>query len=100
MSKFDRGVFIFIGLGIWALAMSQFLKPSILNAVGMGCGTLANPCYVKIASPEAEAEARELVFEKLEKEKEIFEKQLKEWEMESKESKQKQKLETDNNLYD
>ena len=23
MSKFDRGVFIFIGLGIWALAMSQ-----------------------------------------------------------------------------
>ena len=23
MSKFDRGVFIFIGLGIWALAMTQ-----------------------------------------------------------------------------
>ena len=32
MSKFDRGVFIFIGLGIWALAMVQMLKPQNLTA--------------------------------------------------------------------
>jgi len=32
MSKFDRGVFIFIGLGIWALAMSQIFKPQLLQA--------------------------------------------------------------------
>ena len=32
MSKFDRGVFIFIGLGIWALAMTQMLKPDLVNA--------------------------------------------------------------------
>ena len=29
MSKFDRGVFIFIGLGIWVLAMSQIFAPKI-----------------------------------------------------------------------
>ena len=32
MSKFDRGVFIFIGLGIWALAMTQIFKSEILQA--------------------------------------------------------------------
>ena len=32
MSKFDRGVFIFIGLGIWALAMSQIFAPKIADA--------------------------------------------------------------------
>ena len=32
MSKLDRGVFIFIGLGIWALAMVQMLKPQNLTA--------------------------------------------------------------------
>ena len=33
MSIFDRGVFIFIGLGIWLLALSQFTKPSIAEAL-------------------------------------------------------------------
>ena len=32
MSKFDRGVFIFIGLGIWALAMTQLFDSEIINA--------------------------------------------------------------------
>ena len=32
MSKFDRGVFIFIGLGIWVLAMSQIFAPKIADA--------------------------------------------------------------------
>ena len=32
MSKFDRGVFIFIGLGIWALAMVHSFKPDQLKA--------------------------------------------------------------------
>ena len=32
MSKFDRGVFIFIGLGIWALAMTQVFKPQTVDA--------------------------------------------------------------------
>ena len=33
MSKFNRGVFIFIGLSIWVLAMTQVFKPEILQAV-------------------------------------------------------------------
>ena len=33
MSIFDRGVFIFIGLGIWLLALSLFTKPSIAEAL-------------------------------------------------------------------
>jgi hypothetical protein len=32
MSKFDRGVFIFIGLAIWALAMTQVFGPSLVIA--------------------------------------------------------------------
>ena len=32
MSKFDRGVFIFIGLGIWALAMTQVFEPGKIKA--------------------------------------------------------------------
>ena len=32
MSKFDRGVLIFIGLGIWALAMTQVFEPLNLKA--------------------------------------------------------------------
>lgn len=32
MSKFDRGVFILIGLGIWALAMVQMFKPEKIQA--------------------------------------------------------------------
>ena len=32
MSKFDRGVFIFIGLGIWALVMSQVFEPNTLES--------------------------------------------------------------------
>ena len=32
MSKFDRGVFIFIGLGIWALAMTQVFEPGKTKA--------------------------------------------------------------------
>ena len=28
MSKFDRAIFIFIGLGIWAFVLTQFLTPS------------------------------------------------------------------------
>ena len=34
MSKFDRGVFIFIGLGIWALAMTQVFKPETVFSAG------------------------------------------------------------------
>ena len=34
MSKFDRGVFIFIGLGIWALAMTQIFKPETVFSAG------------------------------------------------------------------
>ena len=45
MKKLDRAILIFIGLGIWELAMSQFLKPS--NAVAVSeCGRYDNPCYV------------------------------------------------------
>ena len=33
MNKFDRGVFIFIGLGIWLLALYQFTNPSIAEAL-------------------------------------------------------------------
>ena len=38
MSKFDRGVFIFIALGIWALAMTQVFETksvvaSVLSAI-------------------------------------------------------------------
>jgi|OM-RGC.v1.037118133 hypothetical protein len=50
MSKFDRGVFIFIGLGIWALAMTQVFKPSSVVA-GSDCGSLLNPCYVTTQFP-------------------------------------------------
>ena len=32
MSKFDRGVFIFIGLGIWALTMTQIFTPKVADA--------------------------------------------------------------------
>ncbi len=32
MSKFDRSVFIFIGLGIWALAMVYLFKPEPIKA--------------------------------------------------------------------
>ena len=32
MSKFDRGIFIFIGLGIWAFAITQ-----VLNLVTSSC---------------------------------------------------------------
>jgi len=46
MSKFDRGVFIFIGLGIWALAMTQIFQPSTAVALGDGCGDQYDPCYV------------------------------------------------------
>ena len=51
MSKFDRGVFIFIGLGIWALAMTQIFKPSILDAKPQPreCGTY-NESMVGITS--------------------------------------------------
>ena len=47
MSKFDRGVFIFIGLGIWALAMTQVFKPLNVNAVaGLSC-TDSDPCVIR-----------------------------------------------------
>ena len=48
MKKFDRDVFIFIGLGIWALAVSQFMKPSTAVAVGDSCGHAFNPCLVEV----------------------------------------------------
>ena len=32
MKKFDRTIFIFTGLGIWSLAISQFTKPSTIKA--------------------------------------------------------------------
>ena len=32
MKKFDRAILIFIGLGIWTLAMSQILQPSIAHS--------------------------------------------------------------------
>jgi len=38
---------IFIGLGIWALAMTQVFEPSNAVASGDDCGTYLNPCYVK-----------------------------------------------------
>ena len=49
MSKFDRGVFIFIGLGIWTLAMVQIFQPSPVVAVNKTCGSLQNPCHVSQA---------------------------------------------------
>ena len=48
MSKFDRGVFIFIGLGIWALIMTQIFEPISIIA-GNGCGSNRNPCLVEMA---------------------------------------------------
>ena len=48
MSKFDRGVFIFIGLGIWALVMTQIFEPKSVIA-GNGCGSNINPCFVEMA---------------------------------------------------
>ena len=49
MKKFDRAVFIFIGLGIWALAVSQFMKPSTAVAVGGSCvGSMLKPCHVEV----------------------------------------------------
>ena len=32
MNKFDRYIFIFIGLGIWAFVITQFIRPISLNA--------------------------------------------------------------------
>ena len=47
MKKFDRAVFIFIGLGIWALAVSQFMKPSSgIAAFQTAYGTSKNFCHV------------------------------------------------------
>ena len=48
MSKFDRGVFIFIGLGIWALVMTQIFEPKSVIA-GNGSGSNRNPCFVEMA---------------------------------------------------
>ena len=48
MSKFDRGVFIFIGLDIWALVMTQIFEPKSVIA-GSGCGSNRNPCFVEMA---------------------------------------------------
>ena len=48
MSKYDRGVFIFIGLGIWALVMTQIFEPKTVIA-GNGCGSNGNPCFVEMA---------------------------------------------------
>mgnify|MGYP001194772762 CR=1 FL=1 len=36
MNKFDRGIFIFIGLGIWALTMTQVFESKIVNAAKTG----------------------------------------------------------------
>ena len=47
MEKFDRTILIFIGLGIWALVMSQFLKPSTAVALSNACGLDQNPCSMK-----------------------------------------------------
>ena len=44
MSKFDRCIFIFIGLGVWALAMTQIFQPSPAIALSE-CGGLV-PCNV------------------------------------------------------
>jgi len=52
MSKFDRCIFIFIGLGIWALAMTQVLKPSSAVAVDNSCGSWENPCKVALVQME------------------------------------------------
>ena len=49
MKKIDRAILIFIGLGIWALAMTQVFSPS--NVVALGgddCGGLKNPCYISV----------------------------------------------------
>ncbi len=32
MKKFDRAILIFIGLGIWALLISQILQPSVAHS--------------------------------------------------------------------
>ena len=48
MIKFDRGVFIFNGLGIWALVMTQTFEPKSVIA-GNGCGSNRNPCFVEMA---------------------------------------------------
>ena len=50
MKKFDRAILIFIGLGIWALAMTQVFKPSSAVAVGGSCGTEDNPCIITTPS--------------------------------------------------
>ena len=49
MSKFDRGVFIFIGLGIWALVMTQIFEPKSVIA-GNECGSNRDPCFVEMAN--------------------------------------------------
>ena len=41
MKKFDRAILIFIGLGIWAMAMSQILQPSIVHS-----GQTHNSVYI------------------------------------------------------
>ena len=50
MKKFDR--FIFISLGIWTLAMSQFIKPATSNAAGKDFGTYIEPCYEEVTDTE------------------------------------------------
>ena len=48
MSEFDRGVFIFIGLGIRVLVMTQIFEPKSVIADN-GCGSNRNPCFVEMA---------------------------------------------------
>ena len=50
MKIFDRAILIFIGLGIWALAMIQVFKPSSAVDVGRSCGTEDNPCIITTPS--------------------------------------------------
>ena len=46
MSKFDRCIFISIAIGIWAFAMTQVFKPSKVVALGKGCGSSSDPCFI------------------------------------------------------
>ena len=47
MSKFDLGVFIFIGLDIWAFVITQIFEPKSV-ITGNGCGSNRNPCFVEM----------------------------------------------------
>ena len=64
MSKFDRSVFILIGLGIWTLVMTQVFEPKSVIA-GNGFGSNRNPCFVEMAKGSELQKKTKFMFAKI-----------------------------------